>query len=468
VLIVVVPGIGGSRLARPGEPTDVVWDAGLGSIAGLGSASGRLSRDVSPRLEPVGVTSSATLLGFTVVAGYESLLKALDEFGPVDDRGDPHAPHRGAGVVVAPYDFRWGIKDAARRLDAVVAAHLDGYSEAERARRVVVVGHSMGGLVARYWLGVMQRWRWCRALVTVGTPHRGAPKALHWMVNGILGGALVGPTRLVREWPSVAELLPRYRAVQDTRTGELCYPHEVRDRHGSPLPELAGAEAGYGVHREIEDAWDAMPAAGPEMVSFLGWSHPTLDDATWDGSRMRVSKTPPAWMDRTGWERDFGDGTVPAVSAVPIEKSSDQNSLNRVQERHLPMVNTSGLIGLLRAYAGRATLEWMRGDESAAHPPTLGLDVEEVNPAGEPLPVAVTVREVAGDLSGQSVVAALTPAGDLTAEPVEVLLEWDGTRFVGQFPTPTPGLYKVKVVARIVPGPGRLAADDTVAVVAEG
>ncbi|MGH8885565.1 MAG: hypothetical protein ACRDYX_10420 [Egibacteraceae bacterium] len=34
-LVVVVPGIGGSVLARPGNPEDVVWDAGIGDITDL-------------------------------------------------------------------------------------------------------------------------------------------------------------------------------------------------------------------------------------------------------------------------------------------------------------------------------------------------------------------------------------------------------------------------------------------------
>ena len=43
---------------------------------------------------------------------------------------------------------------------------------------MIVVAHSMGGLVARYWMGPLGGWRVCRALITLGTPHRGAPKAL--------------------------------------------------------------------------------------------------------------------------------------------------------------------------------------------------------------------------------------------------------------------------------------------------
>lgn len=34
-LVVVLPGIGGSVLARPGKPGDVVWDAGKADIADL-------------------------------------------------------------------------------------------------------------------------------------------------------------------------------------------------------------------------------------------------------------------------------------------------------------------------------------------------------------------------------------------------------------------------------------------------
>ncbi len=48
-LIVVLPGIGGSVLARPGRPQDVVWDASKGDIAGAVFRPARL-RSRRPRL----------------------------------------------------------------------------------------------------------------------------------------------------------------------------------------------------------------------------------------------------------------------------------------------------------------------------------------------------------------------------------------------------------------------------------
>ena len=55
-----------------------------------------------------------------------------------------------ADIVAVPYDFRRSIVDAAEHLDEVVKARLDGLSEVERIGRVVVVAHSLGGLVAEH------------------------------------------------------------------------------------------------------------------------------------------------------------------------------------------------------------------------------------------------------------------------------------------------------------------------------
>ena len=460
VLIVVVPGIGGSVLAEPGGGSPV-WDAGPGDVMGLVRHPQELGRD--RQLEPVGLTRSTKLLGFTIVPGYEDLMQGLSSLGVADHRGDPHRPVAGATVVAAPYDFRMSVADAARRLDAVVSAHLGDATEAERAGRVVVVAHSLGGLVARYWMGVMERWPWCRSLLTIGTPHRGVPKALDWWVNGprLLGHRLTGPMQLVREWPSVAQLLPRYEAVHDTTTGEWCYPHDL------PLPDLAGpARDAYAVHEQIEQAWGEMPRRGPEMLTWLGWSHPTLESAVWDGSRLKVGKVRPAWLADTGWDRDLGDGTVPAISAVPIESSHHAGTITRLRERHVPMINTPSVVALLRDYLARVSIDWVRGDEDVEHPPALGLDLDELYPAGEPIPVVVAGREIDPTLGGRPVWAALTSSSDEQVEPVEIRLTHDETTgaFVGAFPGQSPGLYEVSVSVREVPGVGDLAVGDTVAV----
>ena len=167
------------------------------------------------------------------MCGYERLMTALGALpGAVVDDGHPDRRVPDANVVAFPYDFRQSITEAAERLAADVTGRLSALGGAGEPGRVIVVAHSMGGLVARYWMGPLGGWRVCRALITLGTPHRGAPKALNWVVGGVRVGGRVwqGVTGLFREWPSVTELLPRYPAIWDETTQTALYPHRAADR----------------------------------------------------------------------------------------------------------------------------------------------------------------------------------------------------------------------------------------------
>ncbi|MGH8904366.1 MAG: esterase/lipase family protein [Egibacteraceae bacterium] len=478
-LVVVVPGIGGSVLACPGKPDDVVWDAGIGDLTDLVVHPDRMSTAESPCLEPIGLTKSTKLLGFTVVPGYERLLDQLEAFGKVDRRGDPKHPVRDADVVVVPYDFRRGIVEAAERLDAVVRGRQNEVSEAEQAARVIVVAHSLGGLVARYWMGMgpEPRWEWCRALITLGTPHRGASKALNWLVNGVrlCGARLSGPSELVWDWPVVAELLPRYPVVRnlavpaDQADGKW-YPHQL------PIDRLAGpAEKAYDLHVDIERAWWQMPRDGPEMVACMGWSHPTLDACCWDGASLEVKKEPPDWLDLSPrWKQDFGDGTVPAYSALPPELDNHTHSPIRLTDRHVPMACSERILELIMDSEGGGSLKRVLRGMAGERAPALGLDVEELHAAGQPIPVTATIREAEADLAGQAVWARLRPAaegaGALTAGRVDARLDWDSERgrFQGVLPGQPEGLYQLEVKAREVPHGGDLETADTVAVIDGG
>lgn len=462
-LIVVVPGIGGSVLARPGRPDAVVWGADAGDVS-LAFRPERLDLGAVPDVEPVGLTRSTTFLGFTLVPGYELLIDQLRRFGPVDERGDPAAPMPGATVVAVPYDFRRSITAAAERLDAVVSAHLVGLSPPERAGRVVVVAHSMGGLVARLWMGSMDRWRWCRALVTLGTPHRGAPKALDWLVNGV--PFLPGPSRMLRGWPSVFELLPRYPAVRDTGTGQALYPHEL------DVPWLAGPAArAYELHAGIERSWDAMPRSGPETVACLGWSHRTPNAVLRTGGRLRITKELPTWLGLDGWADDHGDGTVPAFSALPPEHDRHEADLVRVTERHLPLAHTPMVADLIERQRGHRPPTLVHGVRDRRRGPALGLDLDELHFAGGPIALAVDPRGFplgSVDWGVHPVWAGLrpVPADGVSARVPPVQLEWDpdASALRGQLAAPRPGLYELRVTARDVPGAGDLTASDVVGV----
>ncbi|WP_039932708.1 lipase/acyltransferase domain-containing protein [Streptomyces viridochromogenes] len=472
-LVYVLPGIGGSVLERPEEGAErskVVWDAGFGDIAGLLSRPHRLA--VDEPLRAVGLIGSKRLLpGWTVVPGYERLVANLQALpGAVVDTGHPDRRDPAANVVLFPYDFRLGVRHAAKLLAADVHDRLKDLAPSERAGRVVVVAHSMGGLVARYWLGPLEGWPLCRALITLGTPHRGAPKALQLLANGVrVAGVRLAPVSdLLGQWPSVSELLPRYPMVWDTASAAPLYPHDV------PLDSLRPlAKQGFALHEEIEQAWQEMPRSGaePQVVPRLGWSHRTAGSAVWDGRALKVSKKLPDWLELAGWEEDHGDGTVPAISAVPVEMDGHDTSGWRARDRHGPIVSADWVPDLVQVYEERQRLSAARGEEREA---ALGLDLDELHPQGCAIPLQAQLRgdslppEATTDPGGLAVWASLRPVHGPRAVVAERRLEWDRDRgsYVTELPGPEPGLYDVRVSVRAVPGVGDLSASDTLAVVA--
>lgn len=458
-LVVVIPGIGGSVLARGDEP---VWDAGLGDIAGLAVHPERFAAE---DLRPVGLIRSKRLLpGWTVVHGYGGIEGALRRALGGDvriDRGHPDRVDDEADVLLFPYDFRASMEAAAAELDAQVARRLSHLSDAERQGRVIVLAHSMGGLIARWWMGPMGRWRWVRGLITLGTPHRGAPKALDWLVNGVRLGPkrFTGATDLIRSWPSVYELLPRYQMVFDVDREVPCYPHDLPV---DGFPQCAGAA--FGRHRDIEAAWEDTVGRQVDVAPLVGWSHPTSASARWHGGRLRVSTDTPSWLGLTGWEDEAGDGTVPAISAVPIELSERASSWRRLQERHGPMADIAEGVDVV-ALMLRGGLGNVRGDEDA--PPALGLALDEWVDENQPIPVTAELRNLDPDQgepdggSGPTVYATVRRAGQPARVGRIALTRVGLTTWSGELDGQPEGLYDVSVDGFDLP-----RVTDAVAVVA--
>jgi hypothetical protein len=296
------------------------------------------------------------------------------------------------------------------------------------------------------------------------------------MVDGVRAGGRVwqGATGLIREWPSVADLLPRYPAIWDETTQEALHPHNLPVGWLRPLARRA-----FGMHKDIEAGCDQVPQSGPEVVPRIGWSHDTLDAAFWDGARLRVTKKPPSWLEAPGWESDLGDGTVPAISALPIEAANRAVSTTgmRVRERHSGLASARGMLEEITArledYEGRPVpspgrLAYRDAEEHGA---AIGLDVDDVYLPGEAIRLAVSLRGVAGDVRDVAVAVVLRPVdGPAAANGAagrRARLAWDATAewFAGEVTPDQPGVYDVAVAAEAVPGAGDLAVTESVAVI---
>lgn len=443
-VVVLLPGILGSVLQRDGRD---VWGATAGGVfralMSLGGSvkSLELSGD-DPDLDDLGDGVTATRLapdlhlipGFWKIDGYGKLSSWVREQFDVTE---------GQNFFTFPYDWRRDNRVAARKLAR--ASH--GWLRDWRARsgnddaKLILVGHSMGGLVSRAFCELMDGWRDTRMLITFGTPYRGSLNALSFLSNGFRKG--IGPlsidlTDLLRSLTSVYQLLPIYECY-DAGGGQLV---RVGETDGIPGVDPARAAAALSFHHAIRDAVtrnqqdDAYVERGYSVRPVVGIDQPTLQSARLAGGVVR--------LERRHGDRDLGgDGTVPRVSALPLEMT-DARDGTFSSEIHGSLQNAGAVLTHLSGLLTGTTVN-LRAFESII-PPRLGLDVDDAYGADEP----VLVRGRAADqgLRLHAVVTAAESGGDL--RPL-ALTGRDGEWRTGELPPLPPGLYRVTLGAPGIP-----------------
>jgi pimeloyl-ACP methyl ester carboxylesterase len=294
-----------------------------------------------------------------------------------------------------PYDWRRDNRVAARHLAERAPAWLKAWRQrsGNNDAKLVLVGHSMGGLVARHYLEVLGGWRDTRMLLTFGTPYRGSLNALDFLCNGFkkkIGPVGLDLTRLLRSLTSVYQLLPRYPVV-DTGSGRLT---RVADTAGLPGVDAARAGAALQFHLDIDDAIEKRPANAYAIHPVVGILQPTLQSARLHGGSVEMLQS------YSGTD-SAGDGTVPRVSATPLELS-DQGREIYAPDQHGSLQNGTGpltqLIGLLSA---RPTSTF-RGGTSG-----FGLEMDEMFAADEPISAVVTSDDPSPAVTRSSVTLPL-------------------------------------------------------------
>lgn len=251
--VIVIPGVLGSKL-EDRETGRVVWGAFAGTYAnperpdgarlvalpmGLGRPLGELRDGV----EPSGVLDRVrvSLFGLPLEQhAYLYILRALGVGGYRDESlGRMGQIDYGPGHFTCfqfAYDWRRDNAENARRLHefilekrAYVAAELERRHGIKNADvKFDLIAHSMGGLLARYYLqygaaplpedGSLPPLTWAGArhverAVLVGTPNAGSAQALEQLVEGTRLSAVLPRYRpaVVGTMPSVYQLLPRAR-----------------------------------------------------------------------------------------------------------------------------------------------------------------------------------------------------------------------------------------------------------------
>ena len=324
-LFVIVPGIGGSVLAD--ESGKKVWKPDVRSVGKAMCRPEDLAMDRP--LVPTGLFTDFHITPFWLVPGYSKITKRLSHVfqeavttAHPTDHVDPDA-----SIVNFPYDFRQSIWKSAEALGREIAWRLE-----RRKRRVVIYAHSMGGLVAAWWWGMLGGHEVTEHIITLGTPFRGATKALDMLINGVRLGPLPldAATGVLSGWDSIYDLVPKYQTIRDTDTD--VYPHDL-----SLASEgfRCRAKTSYERFQEMTNRIGELvedPALLGAWTHFYGEGHGTLSRAEVVADRLVCSKETPDWSHLPGWEPrrwQGGDGTVPKFSAFPAWLDKDENTGRR-------------------------------------------------------------------------------------------------------------------------------------------
>jgi pSer/pThr/pTyr-binding forkhead associated (FHA) protein len=209
---------------------------------------------------------------------------------------------RGKDLLEFPWDWRLDLRVVARQLAERIACWREQVTDAQRP--ITLIAHSMGCLVARYYVEKLGGKSVVNRLILMGGPHNGTPKTLQAFAafgrQPLIYTLAEQFQRAIASLPSVYTMLPNYVAVFDSarqpidvyRDERWC-PEEQRPllRNALAFRQELGAKAsvstvcifGYGLHT-------------PTRAVLVG----SKGDGGWERVRMSTEKK--------------GDNTVPEVS----------------------------------------------------------------------------------------------------------------------------------------------------------
>jgi pimeloyl-ACP methyl ester carboxylesterase len=392
-LVVLLPGITGSVLSRRkknGKVEDLWGVSGSALWAALRSLGKSIKElELSSDEDDDGVFASRLVADATIIPklwkidGYTVPANYIVNLGF----------RRGENFFEFPYDWRRDNRIAARQLQDMAMSRLAAWRTASGAAdaRLILVGHSMGGLVSRYFLECLGGWEHTRALFTFGTPHRGSLNALDFLVNGMKKGA--GPVALdvsdlLRSLTSVYQLLPHYPCIESdsgmqrvaaaAESGLLSQHvnHERAAASAAFYEEIIACQASNAQDQRYRDE-------GYSVHPIVGIEQPTNQSARINGTGIDLLHTYEG--------RDHGgDGTVPRVSAVPFEMSDAGDEIFAA-DRHASLQNEPGVLANVKGVLSRTAVDLRRF--RAEVPITLSLDLEDLYLATEPVVIRAQPSE---------------------------------------------------------------------------
>jgi len=468
-LVIVVPGMLGSRLRHNGEP---LWGDARTFLEWArthGAQLGRLSvgaddpglEDLGDGIVPDGLIDGFLVVGrFLKVGGYGSLARSLQKGLSLK---------LGENLQLFAYDWRRDLRVSTRRL----ATKAEGWLHAWRSRsgnrdaKIVLVSHAMGAVIARAFADVEKGWPAIRTIISIGAPFLGSVRALDLLYFGVdfqtYGLPLHDLPSMARTLTSVYQLLPTYPAIR-TFTGEIVSPFDIR----IPTFEHHKIERARQFHRDLVD-WHAKNRAAEgyaEMVSkaIVGIGQPTVETARLlpNGTLAIDAEAPD--------EAHDGDGIVPRFSAEALSANGFEGHWFYVPQTHGmlaadPTVHAH-IVDILDERAGkngppstplpRFTMRRAPNDVMRVESDSLSIAVAKpFYKVGQAVDIRVGARSASGhafDARSVKVAARLEQSAHLGKKIAAsaIRLHADPQRpgsWIGRLRAPAPGSYRVSAVA---------------------
>ena len=296
-IVVFLPGIMGSELWLDDE---LIWPGPASSLIFKYKKMAELMRE--------DLVAKDIIRSFSISDQYNVLLKDLTECG----FSESHEPPT---LYLCPYDWRKSNALASKKLADLIDEIYDAHGE---DLKISIVAHSMGGLVARFYLESGEynsrlSFPKITNLITMATPHQGSPFALtaatgmekRLFLNKEQVRTVISDTR----YPSVYQLLPPEGEpfAWNLKQGTEFEPINIYDKKTSSKLELVEDN----LKSAIKFRAKLDPKKRPSHVRyfcFVGTREPTVNNLKFldTGSKYRVTKEE---------LKDAGDGTVPSWSS---------------------------------------------------------------------------------------------------------------------------------------------------------
>ncbi len=369
--VVFIPGIGGSEMK---VAQDIVWskDDGHGGTYSHAYAANEkvwVNQNEAAtigdddyfdvlRLKTDGVNSEAplNLTGNLSSYGYGDIDSFFTGMGYV----------KGTNFFVFPYDWRKDVRTNKDSLDALIeqAKTASGQTKAN------FVVHSMGGLIARYYISDATKASKVNKLIELGVPHLGTVFALKTLIYGtpikyrfkffefpVIPGSEIKDA--LQNHPSLYSLTPSLKYYDFYNNSSFNYPYPFRDDRDIDNDQIKGVlnydqtknllsnlsynMTVFGLGEQFHSFLDPITTHvnGTKIYEIVGSNQPTLGQIheswwiTWPVNL--IPKTDEIFIN--------GDDTVPLYSASLKSDSLDISGAFKiyyVEQKHSDLVSANG------------------------------------------------------------------------------------------------------------------------------